>query len=368
VELRTLDQEVVTPALPLATRLLSLSTAVPPFALQQSEVARAARTLFRNRAGRELEYLLPVFEHAGIETRYSCVPLEWYLEPHDWKERNDLYVENAVDLLVKSGQAAIAEARLTPRDIDTIVTVSTTGVATPSLDARLVGRLGLRGDVERLPVFGLGCAGGVLGLARAAALAQSKPGSRVLFLVTELCALTFRESDISNANIVATALFGDGAAGAVLTHGGDGAPDGGAAILSWGEHLWPDSLNVMGWDVGGDGLGVIFSQSIPDIVAQDMRGAAQAFLARQSMALDDLEGFVCHPGGEKVVAALEKAFGLPPGGMPVAREVLRNYGNMSAVTVLFVLERVLKGGAKGRHLMSALGPGFTAAFALLDLQ
>jgi len=366
----------------MATRLLSLTTAVPPFALSQSDVAQAARTLFRDRAPRELEYLLPVFDHAGIETRYSCVPLEWYLESHDWQERNDLYIENAVNLLTEAGQAAISEAGLAPDDIDAIVAASTTGIATPSLDARLVGSLGLRADVERLPVFGLGCAGGVLGLARAAALAQSKPGNRVLFLVTELCALTFRDSDSSNANIVATALFGDGAAAAVLAHVagkpadgenenvgcvGDGNTNGGTAILSWGEHLWPNSLDVMGWDVGNDGLGVIFSQSIPDIVAQDMRGAAESFLARQGTALEELEGFVCHPGGAKVVAALEKAFGLASGGMPVAREVLRDYGNMSAVTVLFVLQRMRQRGAKGRHLMSALGPGFTAAFALLDL-
>jgi alkylresorcinol/alkylpyrone synthase len=251
-------------------------------------------------------------------------------------------------------------------DIDSIVVVSTTGIATPSLDALLIERMGLRPTVRRLPIFGLGCAGGVLGLARAASQAAAAPGETVLFLVVELCALSFRRDDRSASNIVATALFGDGAAGALLST--DGA---GPAIVAAGEHTWPGSLDVMGWDIADDGLSAIFSREIPQLVAAQLHDVASEFLSRHRLALGDIDRFVCHPGGAKVVAALEGAFGLAPGSLIDAWGVLRDYGNMSATTVMFVLDRMLaKARATGerwdRALMNALGPGFTAGFLVLD--
>ncbi len=237
-----------------------------------------ARALFGRRDD-EIERLLPVFDNAGIETRYSCVPLEWYLEPSSWKDRNQLFLENALELLEAAAQSCLAEAGLEADAVDTIVMVSTSGIATPSLDARLMERMGFRRDVERLPVFGLGCAGGVLGLARAAALARATPGSQVLLLVVELCGLTFRSSDHSKSNMVATALFGDGAAAGLLTCGPDQA-NGTATITGWGEHTWPGSLDVMGWRIENDGLGVLFSRDIPSIIRADLGAAVEAFLAR----------------------------------------------------------------------------------------
>jgi alkylresorcinol/alkylpyrone synthase len=342
-------------------RLLSLATAVPPHALGQADVSRRARHLFSAAAAIDLDRLMPVFANAGIERRYSSVPLDWYEDEHDWPERNNLYLENAAALLEQAARDALTLADLAPCDVDAVVVVSTTGIATPSLDAVLMGRLGLRPEVRRLPIFGLGCAGGVIGLARAADLARAAPGSRILFLVAELCALSFRKDDVSKSNLVATALFGDGAAAAVIAADGDG-PALGAA----GEHTWPQSLDVMGWDVAADGLKAVFSRDIPTIVRQHVADAATAFLARQGLAVGDIRHFVCHPGGAKVLTALEEAFALAPGALDSARAVLRDYGNMSAVTVLFVLERVLAGGAAGRMLMTALGPGFTAAFLVLD--
>src|SRR5476649_455647 len=199
----------------METRLLALATAVPPFPLRQSDVRGRAASLFGGMNG-ALERLLPVFENAEIDTRYSCVPIDWYGEPPGWKERNRLYIENSLDLLEQVTRSCLAQAKLATDALDAIVVVSTTGIATPSLDALLMDRLGLRRDVQRLPIFGLGCAGGVLGLSRAASLARAAPGSRVLLLVVELCTLSVRKDDRTKSNIVATALFGDGAAAAVV--------------------------------------------------------------------------------------------------------------------------------------------------------
>lgn len=357
---------------PRGTRpaLLSLATAVPSIVLRQADVVARAATLFDGRKS-DIERLMPVFENAGIATRYSCVPLEWYERDHGWAERNQLYIDNALDLLEQAALACLGRAGIAPSEIDAIVTVSTTGIATPSLDARLMERLAVRRDVVRLPIFGLGCAGGVLGLSRAAALARTMPGARVLFLVVELCALTFRKMDQSKSNIIAAALFGDGAAAALL---GPGAAAAGAAppptIEASGEYTWPDSLDVMGWHVEDDGLGVLFSRDIPTLVRTQFRTALDGFLAAHGLALSEIDGFACHPGGVKVIAALEAAFALPPGSFVEARDVLAEYGNMSAVTVLFVLERLLAArrsrGTCGRVLMSALGPGFTAGFLTLS--
>jgi len=343
-------------------RLLSLATAVPAHVLHQREVVERAHHLFQ-RNGANIDRLLPVYANAGIETRYSCVPIEWYQEASGWKGRNQLFVENAEELLRQAAEKCLAAANVAPESVDTIVVASTSGIATPSLDARLMETLPLRRDVQRLPIFGLGCAGGVLGLARAAAMARAAPESLVLFLVVELCGLTFRSHDISKSNVIATALFGDGAAAALVTCNSAGDQP---ILAGWGEHTWPDTLDVMGWRVEEDGFGVLFSRDIPAIVRDRYGAAVDAFLARRNLSRSDLDGVLCHPGGAKVVDALEEVFGLAPGEMTDTREVLRAYGNMSAATVLFVLDRALRRGVRGRQLVSSLGPGFTAAFALLE--
>ncbi|MDX1711024.1 MAG: type III polyketide synthase [Rhodovibrionaceae bacterium] len=351
-------------------RILSTATAVPPVEFDQAEVRERVRAIFASN-GKDISHLLPVFENAGIRRRYSCVPLDWYARAVGWKERNDLYVRHALDLAETAASKALARANLQADEVDQVIALSTTGIATPSLDSRLIGRLGLRPDVVRLPVFGLGCAGGVLGLNRAAAMARAEPGSRVLMVVVELCALTFRPQDTSNSNVVAAALFGDGAAAAVISTepvAATPAPSPAAAkLIAWGEHTWPDSLDVMGWDVEDDGLGVLFSRDIPMIVERDFAVAARDFLASLGLGLDDLNGAICHPGGAKVIVALERALGFAEGSMLHARQVLRDYGNMSAATVLFVLDRALEVGKDGRHLISALGPGFSVGFSLLEL-
>src|SRR3954468_10741894 len=285
--------------------LLSIATRVPPHRLQQADVAAMAPRLF-DRTRSEIDRLMPVFENAGIASRYSCVPIEWYLQSHGWRERNQLYLDNAVALLTEAAETALAEAGRTPKDIAAVVVASTTGIATPSLDALLLNRLGLPATVQRLPIFGLGCAGGVLGLGHAVALARGLDHGDVLFLAVELCALTFRQGDLTKSNIVAGALFGDGAAAMVI-----GRPvSDGVRFGPCGTHTWPDSLDVMGWNVEDDGLGVLFSRDIPTLVRSDLRSASDAFLQRIGLTHADIAGFVCHPGGVKVLDALEEAFGL----------------------------------------------------------
>jgi len=345
-------------------RLLSVATATPPHRFAQTMTRDAARAVFADRL-RDFDRLAPVFTNAGIEARNSCVPIDWYMRPRGWTERNDVYLEHAVDVLERAAAAALDRAGLTAADVDAVVAVSTTGIATPSLDARLLNRMGLRPDVMRMPLFGLGCAGGVLGLARAAEWAKAQPGRTVLLLVVELCALSFRHGDLSKANVVATALFGDGGGAAVIR--ADDTPDGRGGIAAWAEHTWPDTLGIMGWNVESDGLGVVFSQSIPTLVRERFGEVADRFLKTQGMTRAELAGSICHPGGAKVLDALAEVLAPCAEGLDDARDVLRDHGNMSAATVMFVLERRIRRGVRGPHLMTALGPGFTAGLALVNL-
>jgi len=345
--------------------LVSIATAVPPYVLEQADIAERVRAQF-SRSG-VVQRLMPVFSTTGIRRRYSCVPIEWYYDEQRWPSRNDVYLEAAQALLEQAARAALDRAGIAAGEVDAVVTVSTTGIATPSLDARLLNTLGFIPTVRRLPIFGLGCVGGAVGLARAAMMAQAlPPRATVLLLVVELCALWFRRDDLTKSNIVATALFGDGAAAAVLRSGGNGP-----IVRDSGEYTFANSLDIMGWDVADDGLSAIFSRDIPALVATQLRPVVDRYLADASLTRDDVDVFLSHPGGTKVLDALESAFGIPAGALADSRVILAEYGNMSAVTLLFVLERALYEGALcdghwNRALLTAMGPGFTAAFVTLE--
>ncbi|WP_309607124.1 3-oxoacyl-[acyl-carrier-protein] synthase III C-terminal domain-containing protein [Phenylobacterium sp.] len=288
-------------------------------------------------------------------------PIEWYLQPRGWPDRMAVYVEGAVDLFVAAAEGALAEAGLRGCDVDAIVTVSSTGIATPSLEALAMGRLGFRCDAVRVPVFGLGCAGGATGLALAARLARAEPGAVVLLVCVELCSLAFRMDEPSKADIVATALFGDGAAACILRAGETGF----AQVAGVGEHTWPDTLDIMGWRIDPEGLGVIFARSIPPFARKKLRPAMDRMLAAQGLGVPDIDRFVCHPGGMKVIEALEGALDLGQGALDHERSVLADHGNMSAPTVLFVLDRARREGMAPRSVLTALGPGFTASTVTL---
>jgi alkylresorcinol/alkylpyrone synthase len=340
--------------------LVSLATASPPHELRQSEVLTAARGLFQDRFPM-FERMAPVFESAGIRTRQAVTPIEWFFQPRGWTERNTAYLEGAVALYEAAARRALDEAGLKGSDIDTLVTVSSTGIATPSLEARCAGTLGFRSDAARVPVFGLGCAGGVTGLGLSARLAAAEPGSRVLFVCLELCTLSFRLERPSKADIVATALFGDGAAACVLQAGEAGF----AQLVGAAEHTWSDSLDVMGWRVDPEGLGVIFAQSIPQFARRHLRPAMELMLAKQQVAFGEVDRFLCHPGGTKVVEALEAALDLGQGALDYERAVLADHGNMSSPTALYVLDRARRAGLPPRSVLTALGPGFTASTVTL---
>jgi len=336
--------------------LLSLATAVPAHTFLQKDVLAAAWEILGSRFP-DFERFASIFANTGIIKRHGVRPFDWYLTPRGWPERTEAFLEGAEALFVEVAEKALAGAGIRAADVDSVVTVCSTGIATPSLDARVARRIGFRSDVSRVPVFGLGCAGGVSGLSVASRLAQARPGSNVLMVTIELCSLAVRLDEVTKANVIATSLFGDGAA-AVVVRAGDG---GKTTIESTGEHLWPGTLNVMGWSVDPLGFGVILRRTIPDFVSNELKPALTQILSRMRLSLADIGRFICHPGGAKVINAIEAALGLDQGSLDHERQVIADYGNMSAPTVLFILERALAGGLPPRSLMTALGPGFTAS-------
>jgi len=340
--------------------LVSLATSVPPHQFQQNQILQVARGLMADRFP-EFDTLASLFANTGIRHRYGVKPIEWYLARRGWPERTQAFLEGAEALFVDVARKALARADLAASDIDTVVTVCSTGIATPTLEARVAGVMSFRGDVSRVPVFGLGCAGGVSGLSIAARLAQARPGTNVLLVALELCTLAVRHEELTKANVVAASLFGDGAAAVVLRAG-----DGGATrVEASGEKLWPDTLDIMGWSVDPEGFGVIFQRTIPDFVQQYMGPAVAEIAAKMEVPLAEIDRFICHPGGAKVIAALERALSLEQGVLDHERDVIADYGNMSAPTVLFVLERALAQGLPPLSLLTALGPGFTASCVAL---
>lgn len=354
---RTIERMTPTPL------LRSLVTGAPPYRASQDQLQEAAEQFFPRLAARSS--LRGVFASAQIEERALAQPLEWFAQPHSFAEKNAAFVRGARALVGPLAAQAVQQAGLTPAEIDAVVVVNTTGISTPSLDAWLIGELGICPQAARVPLWGLGCAGGAAGLARAADLVRA--GHRaVLYVAVELCSLTFLPQDESPSNWVGMALFADGAAAAVIT-----APDRGTAPPRLALHgarstLIPQSEDVMGWDVVEEGLKVRFSRSIPALVQQLMAGNVADTLAGAGWSRGDLQFWAVHPGGTKVLQAYGEVLELSPEDLWASWEVLRAHGNMSSVTVLFVLERLLAAGVQGRGLLSAMGPGFSAEQVLIE--
>ena len=347
--------------------ILSVATANPTHKVEQGEALERAKAIFPH-----LARLEALYAHTGIDTRYSCEPYQWCQQTHGWEDRTATFQRHALGLLEQVAVKAVHDAGLALGDIDLLIVNTITGLAIPSLDAKLMNRLAFRPSIERLPIFGFGCGGGVAGLARAARLAQGMPGANVLFLTVDLCSLCARPNDPSLAMFVAAALFGDGAAGVVLRatpppEQARSEPRQRPRLRALGEHFWRNSEYIMGWDIKEDGFGVVLSPELPGLMRRELRPALDAFLERAAFSLQEFSGFLLHPGSGKLLEAAEDILNIERAQLAHSWAILRHYGNMSSVTALFVLQRALAAGARGRHLLVAFGPGFSAYFAVADL-
>ena len=346
-------------------KIAAVGRALPPYKLTQNDIREFARVQFA-RAESGWERLLDVFTNAQIAERYFSVPADWFRAPHTFIEKTEQYVRSCDALGVAAANDCLNQLQLAANQVDYIIFVSTTGIATPSIDARLINLLKMRSNIRRTPIWGLGCAGGAAGLSHAYHHLLGHPKERVLLVAIELCGLTFQQDDFSRSNLIATALFGEGAAAVLMT--GNEVDAKGVDVLDTRSTFWPDSLDVMGWNVMNTGLQVVFSQSIPQIVKERAKENIERFLGDHQLGLVDISYFVLHPGGAKVVEAYETALGLAKSKLDLCRQALRDFGNMSSVSVLFVLAEHLKQfslGSGNYGLISALGPGFCAESLLV---
>lgn len=348
-------------------KIVAVATAVPEFKVDQTTVCEFVSDHFSGRLD-ELKKLLPIFGNAGIKTRYFSRPMDWMIRPHSLEERNKTYIECATDLSAAAANKLIKQNKMSPEDFDYIIYVNTTGLSTPSIDARLINKLSLRRDIHRTPIWGLGCAGGAAGLAHAYRYLLGHPTGKVLLIATELCGLTFLADDYSKSNLVATALFSDGSAAVLLA--GDQVDISGLEIMATKSTFYADSLDVMGWNVVSEGLQVIFARRIPDIVKEKASKDIDDFLSTHSLSLKDISPYLFHPGGTKVLKAYETALNLTNNELAVSWDILSEYGNISSVTVLFILERFMNqnrqdSGSYG--LLTALGPGFCSESMLIKV-
>ncbi|MFP3392829.1 type III polyketide synthase [Brevibacillus sp. SIMBA_040] len=354
-------------------RIEAVATAVPSHQVTQEDSVRLARHFFQD-AFPDIDRLLHVFAHSKIRKRHFCMPMDWFSDNRLFTEKNRLYIEHAETLATEAALRCLEKAGISAGALDCLIFVSSTGIATPSLDSRLVNRLGLRTDITRLPLWGLGCAGGAMGLSRACEYTAAYPSKRVLLVSVELCGLTFIRQDMSKSNLVATCLFGDGAA-AVLVEGDqvEALRTSGAPRLQFcgaRTTTWPDTLDVMGWEVTEPGLKVIFSRDIPTIIHQAMKDNVESFLSPYDTTVERLRHFILHPGGTKVLSAYQESLGISSDATRLSEEVLHDFGNMSSPTVLFVLEKSMEQtwetGERG--LLAALGPGFSSELLLLEAR
>ena len=341
----------------LEPRILSVGTAVPEHHLTQLDVRTLVKSLFDDGL-RDVDRLLAVFDNGHIQSRYVSAPLEWFQTNHTWQERNEIYLRVALDLSERAAKIALERSGLNAKDIGGIFFVSTSGLATPSLDSWLIKRLDLSRHTVRSPIWGLGCAGGAGGLNRASEFVRAT-GKPALLVAVELCSLTFQANDISRPNLIATSLFADGAAAVVL------APEGlGPRIIGGSSTLWDETEDIMGWDVTNTGLKVNIAKSVPNIIEKNIRADVEMACAKYGLRLEQFRHFVTHPGGEKVMEAFVTALELPASALENARAVLTEHGNMSSATVLFVLERFMRRYSELPRdepgLLTAVGPGFSA--------
>lgn len=350
------------------TRIAAVAPALPDHRYPQDEITEMFAGLVAP-DGERRALLERVHSSAGVRERYLALPLERYRTLSGFGEANDVFIEVGTDLAEAALKQALADVGLSASDVDVVLATTVTGVAAPSLEARLVPRLGMRPDVKRIPVFGLGCVAGAAGVARLHDYLQGHPDDVAVLLSVELCSLTVQSNDTSTANLVASGLFGDGAAAVVLVGErraralGLSGPD----VVTTRSRFYPDTEQVMGWDVGGSGFRIVLAASVADVVRDNLGSDMDAFLADCGLRVPDIGAWVAHPGGPKVLVAVQEALGLPDGALDHAWESLAATGNLSSSSVLHVLAATLdEPPPPGSHgLMMAMGPGFCAELVLL---
>lgn len=353
--------------------IASIGKGIPPYEMTQNDVKAIVQEVFKD--NRALSKLMPIFDHAQINTRQFAVEKDWYLRRQGFEGKNRLYLKNAVSLSLQAIDKCLEATgdMIDYADIDAIVYVSSSGIATPSLDAYIMNERDFKEDTIRMPLWGLGCAGGAIGLSRASDWLKANPQSTAIVVCCELCSTTFQHDDQSVSNIVGTALFGDGASCALLIGENspfkDLLPDNLLSIKGSSSMLMKNSLDIMGWNVKDSGFDVIFSKDIPKLVPSIWKGHLVKFLQMNKLELEDLSTIIAHPGGRKVLEAMKESLDVKRPMLSHSYEVLRNHGNMSSCTVIYVLDNWMQSGihTEGRRaVLSSLGPGFSSEMMLME--
>jgi alkylresorcinol/alkylpyrone synthase len=351
------------------TRIAAVHGVLPPYRYEQHEIRDALVTMGLVRA-EERRALDRLHATAAVRSRRLAIPLERYATLGGFGQANDRFIEVALELGEQAVKGALAEAGLRGSDVDLVISTSVTGIAAPSIEARLAGRLGLRPDVKRVPIFGLGCVAGAAGIARLHDYLDGRPDGVAVLLSVELCSLTLQRTDASGANLVAGSLFGDGAA-AVVAVGRDhpsSRPDSGPVVVATRGHLYPDTERMLGWDIGDQGFRIVLGSDLPDLVRRHLGPEVRAFLAEHDLKPQEVTAWVCHPGGPKVLEAVRDTLDLPARALELAWRSLAEVGNLSSASVLHILRDTLElrrplPGTPG--LLLAMGPGFCSELVLL---
>lgn len=349
--------------------IISVSKTDLPYKCPQSELRNFAGKTFSGNFS-DIDRLLESFDNAQIDHRNLCVPVEYFFSQRSFKEKNDLFIELSLKYSIQALNNVLEKSDIDKSMITDLIFVSSTGISTPGIDAMIINEMKLNPEINRYPVWGLGCAGGVSGIAKANMIARANPEALVAVVSAELCSLTFIRNDISKSNFIATGLFSDGVA-AVLIAGdefkSDKQQEYNLKIIDSRSKLYYDSLDVMGWEIVDEGFKVVFSKDIPNIVYKNVKGDILNFLGRHNLSVEDIKNFITHPGGIKVINAYIDALELDPNLMENTKHILKQYGNMSGATVLYVLERFLENYiGEGKGLMMSLGPGFSSEMVLLE--
>lgn len=338
-----------------------------PNKIKQSEVKEHARSMFAENFP-QVDRLIHAFDNTEIVTRNLCKPMNYYSEPNTFEQRNNDYISSALEYSVQAIEDCIIKAGIYKEDISDILFVSTTGLATPSMDALIINKLRLNPHINRMPVWGLGCAGGVSGMSKANAFANANADAVVLLVAVELCSLTLIKNDYSKSNFIGSSLFSDGIAACIVK--GDNHIEGKEIkYIASSSKLYYDSLEVMGWDFQDTGFKVLFSKDIPTFINENIKDDIENFLSAQNLELNDIKNFIFHPGGKKVLDAYTNALKVDGDFLKNTREVMNSNGNMSSATVLYVLEKFMSQGFEdGYGLMLAMGPGFSSEMVLLEMK